>query len=95
MAALSENSRQKFEQNELQRTFPDPPADDEYEKYKDTKIDFDILRTLGDVGVNVDFLGGMEEEIKTFEIYKSLENRLENNSELLGRLRQVHEKNYM
>lgn len=89
MATLTENCRQKFEHTELQRTFPNPPADDEYEKFKDIKIDFNSLRTLGDVGVDVTFLGGMEEEIKTFEIYKSLENRLENNSELLGRLRQV------
>lgn len=89
MATLTENSRQKFEHNELQKTFPNPSDDDEYAKYKDTKINFDNLRTLGDIGVNVDFLGAMEEEIKTFEIYKSLENRLENNSELLGRLRQV------
>lgn len=89
MATLTENARQKFEHTELQRTFPDPTPDEEYEKHKDTKIDFDNLRTLSDLGVNVDFLGGMEEEIKTFEIYKSLENRLENNSELLGRLRQV------
>lgn len=91
MATLTENTRQKYEHQELQRTFPNPPAadDDDYEKYKDVKIDFGILRTLDDVGVNVDFLSGMEEEIKTFEIYKSLENRLENNSELLGKLRQV------
>lgn len=89
MAALTENSRHKYEHNELQRTFPNPPTDDNFEKYKDTKIDFAILRTLSDLGVNVDFLNGMEKEIKTFEIYKSLENRLENNSELLDRLRQV------
>lgn len=89
MATLTENSRQKFEHNELQRTFPNPPPEDEYEKFKDVKIDYENLRTLGDLGVNVDFLGGLEEEIKTFEIYKTLENRLENNSELLGRLRQV------
>lgn len=89
MSTLVENSRQKFEHNELQRTFPNPPADNDYEKFKDVKIDFESLRTLGDLGVNVDFLGNMEEEIKTFEIYKTLENRLENNSELLGRLRQV------
>ncbi|XP_031629666.1 bromodomain-containing protein 7 [Contarinia nasturtii] len=89
MATLSENSRQKFEHSEVQRTFPNPTVDDEYEKYKDTKIDFDVLRTLSDVGVNIDFLSEMEEDVKTFEIYKSLENRLENNSELLGRLRQV------
>lgn len=89
MSSLTDNSRQKYEHNELQKTFPNPPDDDNYEKFKDVKIDFDSLRTLGDIGVNVEFLGGIEEEIKTFEIYKSLENRLENNSELLGRLRQV------
>lgn len=89
MATLTESARQKYEHNELQRTFPEPSTDNEYEKYKDTKIDFESLRSLSELGVNVEFLGGMEEEIKTFEIYKNLENRLENNSELLGRLRQV------
>lgn len=89
MTTLTENARQNFEHNELQRTFPNPPTNDEYEKFKDIKIDFNSLRTLGDVGVDVTFLAGMEEEIKTFEIYKSLETRLESNSELLGRLRAV------
>lgn len=89
MATLTESARQKYEHNELHRTFPNPPADDEYEKYKDTKINFDSLRTLSELGLEVNFLNEMEEEIKTFEIYKALENRLENNSELLGRLRQV------
>lgn len=90
MANLTETARQKYEHSELQKTFPNPSDDNnEYEKFKDIKIDFDNLRTLGELGVNVEFLGGIEEEIKTFEIYKSLENRLENNSELLGRLRQV------
>lgn len=90
LATLTENSRYKYEEQELQRILPAPNADDEdYEKFKDVKIDFDCLRTLDDIGVNVDFLGEMEDEIKTFEIYKSLENRLESNSELLGKLRQV------
>lgn len=90
LATLTQNSQYKYEDQELQRVLPNTTADDdEYEKFKDVKIDFDCLRTLDDVGVNVDFLGEMEDEIKTFEIYKSLENRLENNSELLGKLRQV------
>lgn len=90
MATLTENSRYKYEDQELQRVLPTPNADDEeYEKFKDVKIDFDGLRTLGDIGVNMDFLSEMEDEVKTFEIYKSLENRLESNSELLGKLRQV------
>lgn len=90
LATLTENSRYKYEDQELQRILPTPnPVAEEYEKFKDVKIDFDCLRTLDDIGVNMDFLNEMEDEIKTFEIYKSLENRLESNSELLGKLRQV------
>lgn len=90
LATLTENSRYKYEDQELQRVLPSKSADEEeYEKFKDVKIDFDCLRTLGDIGVDMNFLSEMEDDVKTFEIYKTLENRLESNSELLGKLRQV------
>lgn len=89
MAALTENCRQKYETNELERTFPNPPDEDQTEKLKDVKIDFDCLRSLGDLGLNVDFLNVMEDDYKMYEIYKSLQGKLENNTQLIERLNQV------
>lgn len=89
MAVLTENCRQKYETNELERTFPNPPNEDETEKLKDVKIDFDCLRSLSDLGLNVDFLNVMEDDYKTYEIYKSLQGKLETNTQLIERLNQV------
>lgn len=89
MAELTESSRQKYENGELERTFPNPPTEDETEKFKDVEIDFDNLRSLRDLGVEMDFLTEMEDDFKTIEIFKSLQGKLENNTELIGRLHQV------
>lgn len=89
LAALTENCRQKFENHELERTFPNPPPENETDKLKDVKVDFDSLRSLDELGVNMDFLEELEIDIKTIEIYKSLQDKLENNTQLIERLHQV------
>lgn len=88
--ALAENARQKYDAYEIERTFPDAMATDEDKiKHEDVPIDFDSLRTLSDIGVNVSFLNGLEDDIRTIETYKKLQGKLQDNSALLERLHQV------
>lgn len=86
---LMNNSRNKFDQQQLEIRYPNPPTDNENEKYKNMPIDFNGLRSLGALGVNMEFLGEMEEEYQMFEICRSIQGRLENNSELTEELDRV------
>lgn len=94
IATLSENARQKYDEFEIERTFPSTlAADGEKIKQEDVPIDFDSLRTLTDLGINVSFLNEMEEDIRTIEMYKKMQGKLQDNSALLERLNQVqHER---
>lgn len=89
MATLTENSRQKYEQNEVEQTFPSETSDDDVKKYENVQIDFDSLRSLSDIGVNVSFLNDFEENMRTIEMTKKLQEQLENNSSLIERLHKV------
>lgn len=86
---LINNSANKYDRQQLELKFPDPPTKDEDEKYKATPIDFDGLRSLGALGVDMEFLGEMEEEYRMFEIYRSIQGRLKSNSELIDELNRV------
>lgn len=88
MATLTDNSRQKYEQYEIEQSFPNPPTESA-KKCDDVTIDFDSLRSLSDLGVNVAFLNEMEENIKTIEVFKKLQNKLQTNSALIERLNEV------
>lgn len=94
IATLSENARQKYDESEIERTFPSTLATgDDKIKREDVVIDFDSLRTLSDIGVNVSFLNEMEDDIRTIELYEKLQEKLQDNSALLERLNQVqHER---
>lgn len=84
------NARHRYDTHHLELKYPDPPhKDEDDDKYKDVSIDFNSLRSLGTIGVNMDFLGDMEEEYKMFEICKSIQSKLANNSELLDELNRV------
>lgn len=89
MGTLTENSRQKYEQNEVEQTFPSPPPDDDAKKYENVQIDFDSLRSLSDIGVNVSFLNEFEKNMHAMEVTKKLQEQLENNSTLIDRLHKV------
>lgn len=89
MGTLTENARQKYELCEIDQTFPTPPPDDVNGKYDDVQIDFDSLRSLSDIGVNVSFLNDFEQNIRTVELHKKLQEQLENNSTLIEKLHKV------
>lgn len=89
MATLSENSRQKYEHHEIEQTLPTPSAEDDIRKYENVQIDFDSLRSLSDIGVNVSFLNEFEKNMQTIEMTKKLQEQLEKNSSLIEQLHQV------
>ncbi|XP_037957986.1 bromodomain-containing protein 7 [Teleopsis dalmanni] len=61
--------------------------EEEYERYKNTRIDFNRLRTLNELGIEVDFLDTVEAEMKNFELTRRLQEHLSNNLSLIERLR--------
>lgn len=87
MSTLIENSRQKHEQSEIERTIPDEV--DEEEKYKDVKIDFEGLRTLVDLGIETNFIDNLEMQLKMVEFQKKLQTQLEENLAILSQLQQA------
>ncbi|XP_061394472.1 bromodomain-containing protein 7 [Musca vetustissima] len=65
----------------------------EYEKYKNTRIDFNRLRTLQDLGIDTTFLNDIEKEMKNFELTRRLQEHLSNNLNLIDKLKNTqHER---
>lgn len=90
LTTLMDNARHKYEKKQLELKYPDPVNnDDDDDKHKEISIDFDNLRSLAQIGVNMDFLGDMEDEYKMLEICKTIQKKLENNSDLLDELNRV------
>ncbi|XP_034098354.1 bromodomain-containing protein 7 [Drosophila albomicans] len=61
----------------------------EYEKYKNTRLDFKRLRTLKDLGIDVGFLDEMETDMKNFELSRRMQEHLSNNLTLIEKLRVI------
>ncbi|KAH8378131.1 hypothetical protein KR093_009459 [Drosophila rubida] len=61
----------------------------EYEKYKNTRLDFKRLRTLKDLGIDVAFLDEMETDMKNFELSRRMQEHLSNNLTLIEKLRVI------
>ncbi|KAH8273732.1 hypothetical protein KR018_011185 [Drosophila ironensis] len=59
----------------------------EYEKYKNTQVDFKRLRSLQDLGIDVSFLDGMETDMKNFELNRRMHEHLSQNLTLIEKLR--------
>ncbi|KAH8260108.1 hypothetical protein KR026_003107 [Drosophila bipectinata] len=59
----------------------------EYEKYKNTHVDFKRLKSLQDLGIDVSFLDGMETEMKNFELNQRMHEHLSQNLTLIEKLR--------
>lgn len=88
MATICESQYQRYEQSELEKAFPDSKTSEEaeYEKYKNVKIDFVKLRTLSNLGIDVSFLGEMEQGMKSFNQTKKLQEQLIANLALIEKL---------
>ncbi|KAH8237565.1 hypothetical protein KR038_009651 [Drosophila bunnanda] len=84
-----------YEQREIDKCF-EPKAEaaetpeqieQEYEKYKNTQVDFKGLQSLKDLGIDVGFLDGMEMEMKNFELNRRMHEHLSQNLTLIEKLR--------
>lgn len=91
---------QRYEQREIEKCFqPDKEEKQtpetaeqielEYEKYKNTRLDFKRLRSLKDLGIDVGFLDEMETEMKNFELSRRMQEHLSNNLTLIEKLRVI------
>ncbi|KAH8293073.1 hypothetical protein KR044_000493 [Drosophila immigrans] len=96
---------QRYEQKEIDKCFSDPqqqrqsePSTSnetseqielEYEKYKNTRLDFKRLRSLKDLGIDVGFLDEMETDMKNFELSRRMQEHLSNNLTLIEKLRVI------
>lgn len=90
LTTLMDNARHKYEEKQLELKYPDPAnTNDDDDKHKGVSIDFNNLRTLAQIGVNMDFLAEMEDEYKMLEICKTIQKKLESNSDLLDELNRV------
>jgi len=87
-----------YEQREISKCFeqeeetpcPQETAEQieqEYEKYKNTAVDFKRLQSLGDLGIDVSFLDGIEAEMKNFELNRRMHEHLSQNLTLIEKLR--------
>lgn len=56
-----------------------------------SKIDIDDLKSLSDVGINVDFLNEMEDDIRLVEDWRELQLRLDSTSQLLEKLQRTQQ----
>lgn len=92
---LMESQYQRYEQNEIERTFPEVVAAEATtatnvanEPQPDADllpVDFDALRTLGDIGVDVSFVSAMEQAQKA----ASVAQQLQANTALIEKLQHV------
>lgn len=95
MSELYDMQCQNYEAKEIEKCFPETKEqiEEEYEKYKTTKIDFNRLRSLNELGIDMSFLNDMESETKNYELTRRLQEHLSNNLTLLEKLRSTqHER---
>lgn len=87
-----------YEQREIEKCFEQEEEtscqqettaqiEQEYEKYKNTHVDFKGLQSLGELGIDVSFLDGMEAEMKSYELNRRMHEHLSQNLTLIEKLR--------
>lgn len=90
MDILIENERQKVCQKEVETFLPDYRA--EAKKLEHVQIDFEKLKSLAELGVDVDFIDEVEQEMKGLKNRESLQKQLNTNSTLLERLHHAQQE---
>ncbi|XP_035909109.1 bromodomain-containing protein 7 [Anopheles stephensi] len=87
---LYETHMQREESKAVRHTFPDPvEVAEEVKRYANVRIDFDSLRSLSSLGVDMNFLDELECQLKGAEIGPQLQQSLSTNSDLLQKLHQL------
>lgn len=87
MTQLLETQRQRFDQREIDQSLPD--VEKEKSALANVKIDFEGLRSLSDLGLDMEFIDGLEKVTKCQEVQKKLETALNTNSALIEKLHGV------
>uniref|UniRef100_A0A336KJ03 CSON011542 protein n=1 Tax=Culicoides sonorensis TaxID=179676 RepID=A0A336KJ03_CULSO len=88
LETLIEGARQRHDKKEIDKSLPDTEEEIK-RKYGDVKVDFDNLRSLGELGIETEFLDDLEMQTKLYEFQKKLQNQLENNFSLIEQLHQA------
>ncbi|XP_032686946.1 bromodomain-containing protein 7 isoform X2 [Odontomachus brunneus] len=92
---LEEKRRLKEEEEKIRHLLEKPNQDvnRNIPSLEKVKVDIEQLKTLSELGIDVNFLENLEEELKYTEERAALQNRLDDTSQMLGRLKQVqHER---
>uniref|UniRef100_A0A6B2EES2 Putative irf-2-binding protein celtix-1 n=1 Tax=Phlebotomus kandelakii TaxID=1109342 RepID=A0A6B2EES2_9DIPT len=88
-AKITESQRQRSEKEEVEKSFPDPDPPIKTVELSSVKVDFDGLRSLNDLGIDVKFLDQMEKMNKDVDNQKKFQSQLSMTSTLLEKLHQV------
>uniref|UniRef100_A0A1B0DRE2 Uncharacterized protein n=1 Tax=Phlebotomus papatasi TaxID=29031 RepID=A0A1B0DRE2_PHLPP len=89
LAKLTESHRQRTEKEEVEKSFPDPDPPAKTSELATVKVDFEGLRSLADLGIDVKFLDDIEKTTKNVDNQKKFQNQLNITSTLLEKLHQV------
>ncbi|XP_011334541.1 bromodomain-containing protein 7 isoform X1 [Ooceraea biroi] len=92
---LEEKRRLKEEEEKI-KTLLEKPMQDvnrNISSLEKIKVDIEQLKTLSEFGIDVEFLESLEDELKYSEDRAALQSRLDDTSQILGRLKQAqHER---
>ncbi|KAI4483868.1 hypothetical protein M0802_013250 [Mischocyttarus mexicanus] len=87
---LDEKKRIKEEEEKIKHLLEKPMQDlNRNIPLEKIQVDIDQLKTLSELGIDVNFLETFEEEVKVNEDRAALQTRLDDTSQMLGRLKQV------
>ncbi|KAL2728730.1 bromodomain-containing protein 7 isoform X2 [Vespula squamosa] len=88
---LEEKRRLKEEEEKIKHLLEKPMQDinKNIPSLEKVRVDIDQLKTLSELGIDVNFLEKLEEELKFSEDRAALQSRLDDTSQMLGRLKQV------
>ncbi|XP_020289567.1 bromodomain-containing protein 7 isoform X2 [Pseudomyrmex gracilis] len=92
---LEEKRRLKEEEEKIKHLLESPTqnVDRDIPSLEKVKVDIEQLKTLSELGIDINFLENLEEEFKYSEERAALQSRLDDTSQMLGRLKQIqHER---
>ncbi|XP_043502871.1 bromodomain-containing protein 7 isoform X1 [Polistes fuscatus] len=88
---LEEKRRIKEEEEKIKHLLEKPMQDlnKNIPSLEKVRVDIDQLKTLSELGIDMNFLEKLEDELKFSEDREALQSRLDDTSQMLGRLKQV------
>ncbi|XP_055642002.1 bromodomain-containing protein 7 [Toxorhynchites rutilus septentrionalis] len=89
-STLYESDMQRQETEAVKQTFPEPSErEEDCQKYANVPIDFNQLRSLSSLGVDMQFLDDLELQLSAANITNTLQQSLNANSDLIQKLHQI------